>query len=287
MDTQQVELAGRNWLTSELIRAGLEVARPERDRGIDLIVYRDRGMDDKREFLAYPIQMKAATKEVFRLDPKYEKIPGLILVYVWYLGVSANTKCFAMTYTEALDIADEMGWTATPSWIKGGRHKRRGYSTTKPSKRLRPLLTPFEMDSTKWWSLTSRFKGYPGLFEGNEIDPSLEVNLDNLTSLLRKRFPNRSQSTPELISELVGELHDSGYRTIGQLENIVREGWDLFLLKEEQATPSDWNKGEPAPIKYSEVGVFRSIIRIVDKDFEKTRRKTAFKNRAPAKVVRP
>jgi hypothetical protein len=247
LDTQQVELAGRNWLTSELIRAGLEVARPERDRGIDLVVYRNRGMDDKREFLAYPIQMKAATKEVFRLDPKYEKIPGLILVYLWYLGVSACTKCFAMTYTEALDIADEMGWTATPSWIKRGRHKRREYSTTKPSKRLRPLLTPFEMDSTKWWSLTSRFKGYPGLFEGNEIDPSLEVNLDNLTSLLRKRFPNRSQSTPELISELVGELRDSGYRTIGQLENIVREEWDLFLLKEEQATPSDWSKGEPAP----------------------------------------
>lgn len=36
VDTQLVELAGRNWLASELLRAGLEVARPERDRGIDL-----------------------------------------------------------------------------------------------------------------------------------------------------------------------------------------------------------------------------------------------------------
>ncbi|MHB2036215.1 MAG: hypothetical protein ACYCPW_05680 [Nitrososphaerales archaeon] len=43
MDTQLVELAGRNWLTSELLKAGLEVARPERDRGIDLIAYVDRG----------------------------------------------------------------------------------------------------------------------------------------------------------------------------------------------------------------------------------------------------
>lgn len=41
VDTQLVELAGRNWLASELLRAGLEVARPERDRGIDLIAYVD------------------------------------------------------------------------------------------------------------------------------------------------------------------------------------------------------------------------------------------------------
>jgi len=52
MDPQLVELAGRNWLTSQLLQAGLEVARPERDRGIDLIAYRD--MDERNRFLAYP-----------------------------------------------------------------------------------------------------------------------------------------------------------------------------------------------------------------------------------------
>jgi len=41
MDSQMVELAGRHWLTSQLLRADLEVALPERDRGIDLIVYAD------------------------------------------------------------------------------------------------------------------------------------------------------------------------------------------------------------------------------------------------------
>ena len=34
---QVVELLGRNLLATALIRDGLEVARPERDRGIDLI----------------------------------------------------------------------------------------------------------------------------------------------------------------------------------------------------------------------------------------------------------
>ena len=59
-DTQLVELASKSWLASELIRSGIEVARPERDRGLDLIAYVDR---DVRvgNFVASPIQMKAAT----------------------------------------------------------------------------------------------------------------------------------------------------------------------------------------------------------------------------------
>ena len=61
LDTQLVELVGRNWLTVQPLQAGLEVARPERDRGIDLIAYRD--LDEKQQFLAYPIQMKAFLNE--------------------------------------------------------------------------------------------------------------------------------------------------------------------------------------------------------------------------------
>src|SRR5438876_7603876 len=41
VDTQIVELIGRHHLTAELLRAGLEVATPVRDRGIDLIAYAD------------------------------------------------------------------------------------------------------------------------------------------------------------------------------------------------------------------------------------------------------
>lgn len=41
VDSQVVELLGRNRLIDELLRAGLEVAVPERDRGIDLIAYLD------------------------------------------------------------------------------------------------------------------------------------------------------------------------------------------------------------------------------------------------------
>ncbi len=41
IDPQVVELLGRNKLISDLLRAGLEVALPMRDRGIDLIAYVD------------------------------------------------------------------------------------------------------------------------------------------------------------------------------------------------------------------------------------------------------
>lgn len=149
VDTQLVELAGRNWLASELLRAGLEVAKPERDRGIDLIAYLD--LDElSGNFHACPIQMKAATGAVFSLNPKYAKFPRLILAYVWNLGESSKTKCFALTYAEALAVANEMGYTKTDSWQTGGRNKIPGYSTTAPSARLRELLTPFEMNPDKW-----------------------------------------------------------------------------------------------------------------------------------------
>lgn len=57
-----------------VLRAGIEVARPERDRGVDLIAYVDRDARLGR-FVARPIQMKAATKRVFSLDPKCANFP--------------------------------------------------------------------------------------------------------------------------------------------------------------------------------------------------------------------
>jgi len=156
LDSKLVELAGRNWLTSELLRAGLEVARPERDRGIDLIAYRDIG--EKKQFVAYPIQMKAASASTFSIDPKYAKFARLIMAYVWDLNDSAVTKCFALTYAEALQVATEMGYTRTPSWLTGGRTQKRGYTTTAPSRKLCALLSPFQMDSEKWVKLADRLE---------------------------------------------------------------------------------------------------------------------------------
>jgi hypothetical protein len=147
--TQLVELAGRHWLTSQLLAAGLEVARPERDHGIDLIAYLD--LDDQvGDFAACPIQMKASTTSAFGLDPKYAKFRRLLMVYVWHLRDPGQTTAYALSYQEALSVATKMGWTKTASWLTGGRHQKPGYTTSKPSDRLKDLLAPFEMTTDKW-----------------------------------------------------------------------------------------------------------------------------------------
>jgi hypothetical protein len=154
IDTQVVELAGRNWLTSELLRAGIEVARPERDRGVDLIAYID--IDTRvKDFVACPIQMKASTRKSFSLFQRQSKFRRLILTYVWDLGNPAETKCYALTYSEALRIVRTMGATKANAWKTGGKSKRPGFSWNKPPKRLCSLLAPYEMNAEKWWGKIS------------------------------------------------------------------------------------------------------------------------------------
>ena len=80
MDTQSIEIIGRNYLVSSLVTDGVEVARPERDRGIDLIAYLD--LDQVGRFIACPIQMKAASEASFSLFPKYERVPRVPCTFV-------------------------------------------------------------------------------------------------------------------------------------------------------------------------------------------------------------
>jgi hypothetical protein len=140
MDSKLVELIGRNFLTAELLKAGLEVATPARDRGIDLIAYVDLDREG-HSFRAWPIQLKAALNQAFSIDRKYAKFPDLLLAYVWDLHDLPRTQCFVMSHAESVAIGDAMGWTKTASWKKGY------YVTTRPSKKLLGLLTPYRVRS--------------------------------------------------------------------------------------------------------------------------------------------
>ena len=149
MDTQIVELAGRHYLIGELLKAGLEVALPIRDRGIDLIAYAD--IDERvTQFVACPIQMKAATRSSFGLASRYSRVRNLVLAYVWHLQDMSQAVTYALTYREALAIAERLGWTKTPSWRRGI------YSTTRPSERLLSMLEPHRMTSESWWHKITR-----------------------------------------------------------------------------------------------------------------------------------
>ncbi len=146
LDTQVVELLGRQRLMGELLRDGLEVAVPARDRGVDLIAYADLSQQ-VRQFVARPIQMKAFSTTGFSVAQKHERIADLLLAYVWNLEKPNEAVTYAMAYDEAVNVAREMGWTKTPSWKKGA------YSTSAPSKKLRTLLEPYQMKPDRWWHL--------------------------------------------------------------------------------------------------------------------------------------
>jgi hypothetical protein len=148
LDTQVVELLGRQRLIGELLRDGLEVASPARDRGIDLLAYTDLNSQVDR-FVALPIQMKASTTRSFSVARKYERFANMILAYVWHLGEPFSALTYAMTYPQAIALADELGWTATSSWAKGE------YSTRSPSQQLMHLLEKHRMGPGRWWSLVT------------------------------------------------------------------------------------------------------------------------------------
>jgi hypothetical protein len=145
LDTQVIELIGRNCLGSELLRDGLDIAVPARDRGIDLIAYADRSSRVGR-FVARPIQMKAASERSFSIDRKYKKVANLIIAYVWYVHDPVKTVTYALTYKEALVVARKCWARARSASWKRGR-----YITSSPSRQLCELLEPYRMTEGKWW----------------------------------------------------------------------------------------------------------------------------------------
>ncbi len=86
------------------------------------------------------IQIKSASKFSFGMDRKYEKIPGLIMVFVFECR-SSTREIYAMTYRQMVGVGGAMGCTKTPSW-----KDKNSYSTGHPSSKLMALLLPHLMD---------------------------------------------------------------------------------------------------------------------------------------------
>jgi len=141
MDSQQIEIIGRNLLITDLLRSGVEVARPERDRGVDLIAY----LDKDSTFMAVPMQLKATSGEAFSVSKKYGSFPDMLSVYVWNALEIAEPEIYALTHLESVAVADGLGWTRTASWREKGH-----YVTTKPSGKVRTQLEPFRVGPGRW-----------------------------------------------------------------------------------------------------------------------------------------
>jgi hypothetical protein len=142
-DSQLTELAGLHLVIAQLVQSGIEVAVPVRDRGVDLIAYRDLSSEDDR-FVACPIQLKVNVGQRFSLDKKYERIRNLIIAYVWNVEDPPNSSIYALTYNEALAVLDRKGHTKTASWRKGY------YTIPKADGELLRLLEQYRMRPGQW-----------------------------------------------------------------------------------------------------------------------------------------
>jgi len=87
--------------------------------------------------------MKAATGRAFSISAKYGKFPNLIHAYVW--NISSSAEIYALNQSEAIAVADEMGYTKTESWLAGEY-----YANTRVGERLRALIERFRMTPELW-----------------------------------------------------------------------------------------------------------------------------------------
>lgn len=134
LDTKQVELIATSWLEFQLMKNGFEVARPLRDKEIDLIAYTD---NPDCEFSAHPIQIKSARNKTFSLDKKYRD-RSIVMAYIWG-ATTDRPELFLVPFSKALNLLSLIGDAPTSdSWALKGQ-----YSTQRPSKKLTKKLELF------------------------------------------------------------------------------------------------------------------------------------------------
>jgi hypothetical protein len=144
MDKQQIGLIGKHILIADLIAADLEVAEPLRDRGIDLIAFRD-GIDGG-EFEACPIQLKTASSATFSVDKKYEHFSDLRIVYVWKAKNPVDAEFYCLTYPESIRVLKAMNGAQFSSVENTGH-----WVSTNPSGTLKKKLKDFQVKEPKDW----------------------------------------------------------------------------------------------------------------------------------------
>jgi hypothetical protein len=138
LDNQQVECLARQALTAALTADGLEVARPERDCGIDLLAYT---VNPPRMM---PIQMRAETAAGYSVEKKHAGIDSLIMVYVWNACSLGGEQFFAMRWSEAAEIADRLSY----AWDSRGR-----WISTRPPARLIAAIESHRVSPGGWSAL--------------------------------------------------------------------------------------------------------------------------------------
>ncbi len=95
------------------------------------------------------------------------------------------------------------------------------------------------------------------------------INLDTMRAYLIDKFPDRRHASDPHISNLIDELTSAGYKTIGDLERLVDNGWEAFISFEKTGE-TGMLKGN----KFVDVGVVRIIGKMLNANFHRISQKT-------------
>jgi hypothetical protein len=141
-DTGATEVLGRAWVTTELTRGGIEIARPERDIGVDLVAY----TADASWML--PIQLKTIGLTGLTVFQKYIGMP-LGIVYV-LLGDEhggtagrAGTTAYLLTPEEAWQLPTTLKMKFDPDY-------HGTYRFASLTRALTNELNPYQVQPGTW-----------------------------------------------------------------------------------------------------------------------------------------
>ena len=95
---------------------------------------------------------------------------------------------------------------------------------------------------------------------------SAPLNTETLRAFIEARYPDRSKSDRESISEIVERLHKHGYRTIDQIERILDQV-DPITVKYEAEHPPRGAKGR----RFADVGMINIGFAIFDIKYDRSR----------------
>lgn len=134
MDKADIGALGEHLVTIELLRRGVEVAVPTVDRGIDLIAF-----TTSPSFRAVPIQVKATPGANFTIHQSWERVPGLVVVYVF--DVATRPIFNLLSYDDAFRVA--AAWTDLTVAVAWNDPKRGNHDWSSLSSTRRAELAPF------------------------------------------------------------------------------------------------------------------------------------------------
>lgn len=135
--------AGKRIFVSQVEAAGLKIAEPLRDENVDYLIYWIG--QENQNMLSCAVKVKASTHKYFSLSKTDLRSPHSLLAYVWQADSPENSRIYALSYQEALQILENKGFTKTDAWTVLG-----GYSRTHVGPELEEMLESYRMTPERW-----------------------------------------------------------------------------------------------------------------------------------------